>query len=131
MIGNRRTEDEFALDKHIAARLRAGRAMRELSQQMVAAKVGLTFQQVQKYEAAINRVSASRLIMIAGALDLPLVWFFEGISGDERHPDFPAALGLAGRLLRLSKRERGVVARLISELEQSGGRSAAKRITGA
>jgi transcriptional regulator with XRE-family HTH domain len=115
-IGTRRTDGEFALDKQIAARLRAGRAMRNLSQEMLASKVGTSFQQIQKYEAATNRVSASRLIAIAGALDFPPAWFFEGISGDTAHPDFPGALALAGRILRLPKRERGIVARLVDEL---------------
>src|ERR1700690_4250657 len=94
-IGNRRSDNEFALDLQIAARLRAGRAMRDLSQEMLASKVGVSFQQIQKYEAARNRASASRLIAIAGALDLPPVWFFDGISGDTADPDFPAALRLA------------------------------------
>jgi transcriptional regulator with XRE-family HTH domain len=119
-IGNRRSDDEFALDRQIAARLRAGRAMRELSQEMLASKVGISFQQIQKYEAARNRVSASRLVAIAGALDLPRTWFFDGISGDTGDPDFPAALALAGRILRLSKRDRGTVKGLVDKLWHAG-----------
>jgi transcriptional regulator with XRE-family HTH domain len=119
-IGGRRTEDEFALDKQIAAQLRAGRALRDFSQEMLAAKVGVTFQQVQKYETAINRVSASRLIMIARVLDLPPTWFFEGISGPAAQVDagLAAVLALSGRISRLRKRERRIVARLVDELER-------------
>jgi transcriptional regulator with XRE-family HTH domain len=116
-IGVRRTDGEFALDKQIAARLRAGRAMRNLSQEMLASRVGVTFQQIQKYEAARNRASASRLITIAGVLNLPPAWFFDGISRDTADPDFPAVLALAGRILRLPKREQSIVARLVDKLE--------------
>jgi transcriptional regulator with XRE-family HTH domain len=119
-IGGRRTEDEFALDKQIAAQLRAGRALRDLSQEVLGAKVGVTFQQVQKYETASNRISASRLIMIARVLDLPPTWFFDGIPGPAAQDDsgFPAVLALSGRISRLSKRERRIVARLVDELER-------------
>jgi len=116
-IGIRRTDHEFAIDRQIAARLRAGRAMRDLSQEMLASKVGVSFQQIQKYEAARNRVSASRLIMIAGALHLPPTWFFDRIARTTAHPDFPATLALAGRILRLPKREQRTVARLVEGLE--------------
>jgi transcriptional regulator with XRE-family HTH domain len=116
-IGNRRSDGEFVLDRQIAARLRAGRALRNLSQEMLASRVGVTFQQIQKYEAARNRASASRLITIAGVLNLPPAWFFDGISGDTADPDFPAVLALAGRILRLPKREQSIVARLVDKLE--------------
>jgi transcriptional regulator with XRE-family HTH domain len=119
-IGSRRTDDEFALDKQIANRLRAGRVMRDLSQQMLAAKVGITFQQLQKYEAANNRISASRLIMIANALGLPPTWFLYGIPGPTAPdgPELPAVLKLSGRISRLSERERRIVMRLVGELER-------------
>ena len=70
-IGIRRTDDEFAFDKQIAAQLLAGRVIRDVSQVMLARKIGVTFQQIQKYETARNRISASRLLRIASALDLP------------------------------------------------------------
>lgn len=56
------------------------------TQQQLADKVGVKFQQVQKYETGMNRVSASRLWDIAAALDVPISFFFEGIAnpGDER-----------------------------------------------
>ena len=116
-IGNRRSEGEFAVDRQIAARLRAGRAMRNLSQEMLASRVGVSFQQIQKYEAARNRASASRLITIAGVLNLPPAWFFDSGSGDSADPDFPASLALAGRIIRLPKREQSIVARLVDKLE--------------
>lgn len=52
-----------------------------MSQAALADKIGLTFQQLQKYENATNRISASRLWEIAQILDVPVAWFFEGIEG--------------------------------------------------
>lgn len=52
-----------------------------MTQQQLADKVGIKFQQIQKYETGMNRVSASRLWDIAEALDVPVSFFFEGLSG--------------------------------------------------
>ncbi len=64
-------------DLLIAERLRVKRTELGVSQQALAALVGVTFQQVQKYEKGSNRVSASRLLEIARALDVPITYFFE------------------------------------------------------
>lgn len=66
-----------AVDIHIGARVRLRRMTLGVSQEKLAEKLGITFQQVQKYEKGINRISASRLQDIASALDLPIAWFFE------------------------------------------------------
>jgi transcriptional regulator with XRE-family HTH domain len=58
-------------DALVGRRIRQARLMRGQTQEQVAAKIGVKFQQLQKYETAMNRVSASRLKMIAGALDMP------------------------------------------------------------
>lgn len=62
---------------HIAARVKQARIRAGLSQEALAARIGLSFQQVQKYESAGNRISAGRLLDIANALALPPAWFFE------------------------------------------------------
>lgn len=62
-----------ALDIAIAERLRTLRLARGLSQQVVAARCGLSFQQLQKYESGQNRISAARLMALAHALDVPLI----------------------------------------------------------
>ncbi len=54
-----------------------------MTQQQLAEKVGIKFQQIQKYETGANRVSASRLWDIADALDVPVAFFFEGIEEAE------------------------------------------------
>lgn len=67
------------VDLHVGERVRIARVLMNMSQQKLAAKCGITFQQVQKYERGLNRVSASRLVMIAEALERPVAWFFEGL----------------------------------------------------
>lgn len=66
------------VDVHVGKRIRHRRWMVGTTQQQLAEKVGIKFQQIQKYETGMNRVSASRLWDIADALDVPVSFFFEG-----------------------------------------------------
>ena len=68
-------------DKHIGSRVRARRVMLGMSQEKLADALGLTFQQVQKYEKGVNRIGASRLLHMAGILDVSIEFFFEGLPG--------------------------------------------------
>lgn len=65
-----------ALDKRIGRRVRARRLEIGMSQERLAEVLGVTFQQVQKYEKGVNRIAASRLFDIAAALDMPVAQFF-------------------------------------------------------
>jgi transcriptional regulator with XRE-family HTH domain len=65
------------IDVHVGARVYLRRIERRLSQDKLATRLGITFQQVQKYEKGINRISASRLQEIARILDVPVAYFFE------------------------------------------------------
>ena len=65
------------IDRHVGRRIRARRNERGLSQNRLAETIGVTFQQVQKYERGANRVVASRLYDLAVALDVPVDYFFE------------------------------------------------------
>ena len=65
-------------DKHVGSRLRMRRLMLDMSQTDIANALGLTFQQVQKYEKGTNRISASRLQHISQILQVPVSFFFEG-----------------------------------------------------
>lgn len=67
------------VDVHVGKRIRHRRWMNGTTQQQLAEKVGIKFQQIQKYETGMNRVSASRLWDIAAALGVPIAFFFEGI----------------------------------------------------
>ena len=66
-------------DKHVGSRVRMRRLMLDLSQTALADVLGITFQQVQKYEKGTNRVSASRLQHIAKFMQVPASFFFEGL----------------------------------------------------
>ena len=65
-------------DKHVGSRLRMRRRMLDMSQTDVANALGLTFQQLQKYEKGSNRISASRLQHLSQILQVPVPFFFEG-----------------------------------------------------
>ena len=67
------------VDGHVGKRVRHRRWMVGMTQQQLAEKVGIKFQQIQKYETGMNRVSASRLWDIAEALEVPVSFFFEGL----------------------------------------------------
>ncbi len=76
------------VDVHVGKRIRQRRWMLGMTQQQLAEAVGIKFQQIQKYETGTNRVSASRLWDVAGALDVPISFFFEGLdTQDAGDPD--------------------------------------------
>jgi transcriptional regulator with XRE-family HTH domain len=68
------------IDVHVGSRIRMRRTLLGISQTALADAIGLTFQQVQKYEKGVNRVSSSRLVDLANALDLTIPYFFEEMS---------------------------------------------------
>lgn len=67
-----------AIDVEVGSRIRLQRKVKGMTQQALAAALGITFQQVQKYEKGSNRVGASRLSDIAQALEVPVAYFFAG-----------------------------------------------------
>ena len=66
------------IDKHVGSRVRMRRMMLGMSQEKLGDSLGLTFQQVQKYEKGTNRIGASRLQQISLILQVPVSFFFEG-----------------------------------------------------
>jgi len=70
------------VDVHVGKRIRHRRWMVGMTQQQLGEVVGIKFQQIQKYETGMNRVSASRLWDIATALDVSISFFFEGLDED-------------------------------------------------
>ncbi len=66
------------IDKHVGSRVRMRRMMLSMSQEKLGDALGLTFQQVQKYEKGTNRIGASRLQQISNILQVPVEFFFEG-----------------------------------------------------
>lgn len=76
------------VDVHVGQRLRVRRSLLGYSQEKLASLIGLTFQQVQKYERGTNRVSAGRLYELSKILDVPVSYFFDQIS-EENTPITP------------------------------------------
>jgi transcriptional regulator with XRE-family HTH domain len=76
-----------SVDLHIGQRLRMRRKLAGLSQEQLAERLGITFQQVQKYEKGTNRISASRLFAAARLLSVPVSYFFEGLAASEAQPE--------------------------------------------
>jgi transcriptional regulator with XRE-family HTH domain len=85
------------IDGHVGSRVRQRRTLLGLSQEKLGDALGLTFQQVQKYERGANRIGASRLYQISRVLDVPVAYFFEDIIEPELGTPQAAAIGLRER----------------------------------
>ncbi|MCB1476397.1 MAG: helix-turn-helix transcriptional regulator [Rhodobiaceae bacterium] len=77
------------IDEYVGNRMRMRRILVGMSQEKLGEQLGLTFQQIQKYERATNRISASRLFDIARILEVPIAYFYEGLdeAGDAASVD--------------------------------------------
>ena len=93
-----------AIDLHVASRVRERRIVLGISQRQMATTLGLTFQQVHKYEQGKNRISAGRLYEFGKILGVPITFFFEGVVDA---PTSAAALPSAGDADPLETREAG------------------------
>ncbi|MGF1462914.1 MAG: helix-turn-helix domain-containing protein [Maricaulaceae bacterium] len=79
------TEGPHPIDVHVGAQVRLRRITMGMSQDRLGRELGVTFQQVQKYERGANRLAASRLWEASRALDVPVSFFFEGYEGPMDH----------------------------------------------
>jgi transcriptional regulator with XRE-family HTH domain len=116
------------IDKYFGDRVRARRMMIKMTQDDLAKSLGLSFQQIQKYEKGINRMSAAFMVRLAGILDVDIGYFYDGIPKTKRSGEIetPAltelALTLHGRrmieaFLNLRNDElRGAVANFVQAL---------------
>lgn len=116
------------VDLHVGARIRMRRKLLGVSQERLADQLGLTFQQVQKYERGANRVSASKLYEIARSLQTSVAYFFEGLASTESgaidpgaaRPEFMHELVMTPEGLELAalfpKLKRGRVRRRVLDL---------------
>jgi transcriptional regulator with XRE-family HTH domain len=75
------TTEQLSVDKHVGSQLRARRLERGLSQEKLAPDLGVTFQQLQKYERGDNRMTPHRLLSACVVLEVPLSYFFAGLDG--------------------------------------------------
>ncbi|MBU1377618.1 MAG: helix-turn-helix domain-containing protein [Alphaproteobacteria bacterium] len=78
-----RGDGPHPVDRHVGLRIRMRRKEMGVSQERLAESLGITFQQVQKYERGANRVSASKLWEIAAALKTPVAYFYDGLGDQE------------------------------------------------
>jgi transcriptional regulator with XRE-family HTH domain len=76
------------IDKHVGSRVRMRRLLVGMSQEKLGTALGITFQQIQKYEKGSNRIGASRLQEIAGILGVQVSYFFEDAAGEAMQEGF-------------------------------------------
>jgi transcriptional regulator with XRE-family HTH domain len=95
------------VDVLVGARIRLLRKRRKMSQSQLGAKLGVTFQQVQKYEKGKNRVGASRLQMISTALDVPVGQFFSDAAKSVKNSSAfdPQALRFAEAFIKITDKD--------------------------
>ena len=122
----------MSVDQHVGARLKAQRMANGLSQEKLAAELGVTYQQVQKYESGQNQISSSRLNRIASILGVAEQFFFDGLppetgyrglSDNEQSPfEFagmtPDVIKLVMRYKSLDEEDRKIAAQMIESLAQ-------------
>jgi transcriptional regulator with XRE-family HTH domain len=82
-------------DRHIGKQVRLRRIALEMTQEKLADALGLTFQQIQKYEKGVNRIGAGRLLEIARVLEVDVTYFFDGL------PDYTASTTTAESVFHL------------------------------
>ena len=90
--GPTRSSREVEFDQHIGKRLRQARTIAKMSQTELGEGVGITFQQIQKYENGSNRIGGSRLWSISQFLGLPVSYFYEGLTDTGRSTSTAANL---------------------------------------
>ena len=82
------------IDIHVGGRVRLRRTLLGMSQEKLGEAVGLTFQQIQKYERGANRIGASRLFELSRILDVPVSFFFDDMSDDLKSGEARRAVGM-------------------------------------
>jgi transcriptional regulator with XRE-family HTH domain len=84
------------IDVHVGKRLRFGRTMQGMSQESIGESIGVTFQQIQKYERGINCIRSSKLFELAKVLKVPVSFFFEGMEKQDGKYSIPGAADSGG-----------------------------------
>jgi transcriptional regulator with XRE-family HTH domain len=84
------------IDVHVGSRVRLRRTLLGMSQEKLGEALGLTFQQIQKYERGVNRIGASRLFDLSRVLDVPIGFFFDDMPGQSSMPATSSRARLPG-----------------------------------
>lgn len=106
------TNREGTVNAHIGQKFREARVKADLSQSQVGQELGISFQQIQKYENGSNRVTAARLYMYAKMMEKPVSWFFDGLDPDPNADDLRAQV--TGKLIDASTDKLAAVNTLLS-----------------
>ncbi|MSP66587.1 MAG: XRE family transcriptional regulator [Alphaproteobacteria bacterium] len=113
------------VDIHVGSRVRLRRTLLGMSQEKLADAIGLTFQQVQKYERGANRIGSSRLFQLSQVLDVPVSFFFDDLSTAAQGTDGTGDGGAAGQGFEhenLSRRETLELVRAYYKITNDGVR---------
>lgn len=112
------------VDDHVGARIRLRRTMLGMTQEQLAAALGISYQQIQKYETGANRVSAGRLFEIGQRLGVDVAYFFEGVDPSAASKGLPhggrnrVAIDLVRNFLEIANEEqRSALANLVKTLK--------------
>ncbi len=123
------------VDVHVGAQVRLRRKLLGMTQTGLGDAIGLTFQQVQKYERGANRISASRLCELSRVLDVPIIYFFEGMPPEVADiPSAPKRRGKAKKLTGyaldpMAKRETLDLVRAYYKIEDADVRQRVSQLT--
>ena len=121
--------ERHAVDIHVGRRLREVRKHRRLSQGQLAQSIGITFQQIQKYERGTNRISASKLWEVCSVLDITIESLFAGlVSRDHNQPVLPQAISPNTDAI-LATQYGAQIAENVPKLRTSGQRKVAELVT--
>lgn len=107
------------VDAHVGCRIRMCRARLNLSQDKLGNKLGVSFQQVQKYENGSNRVGASRLYHIAHVLGVPVTYFFDGLDepfGEDIPKLSKKGMQVAHKFSKLSKKQQDAIVKTLEAM---------------
>ena len=122
------------VDVHVGARVRLRRTLLGMSQEKLGEAIGLTFQQVQKYERGANRIGSSRLFDLSRVLDVPIGFFFDEMPADVAASSPAQSRGMAEKpvtyeLDPMAKRETLELVRAYYKIEDAGVRKGVYQLT--
>ena len=108
------------IDKSVGAKIKLGRLMAGLSREKLGVQLGISWQQIQKYESGANRVSAGRLHQIAQILGREIQWFFDEADNDSvSSGPSPRDIGMAKKFHNLAAERKKALEALIDEMQNN------------
>jgi transcriptional regulator with XRE-family HTH domain len=115
------------VDVHVGRKLKQIRTMRRYSQTDVARRLGLSFQQIQKYEIGSNRVAASRLFELSQIFDISPAYFFDGLNDPANSSEKPRDSGMEIASALAAIQDETVKSRIVTFIEDVSGMTVARQ----